>query len=1142
MKNCAHDVGLTPLSFIRQMMIALAILLALGMSNGLQAIEVTPITYTWTGTGQSDELYDSGNWLNELAPPSTSWAASADIVGINLVFGDARRSYLTYTDLYASQIQFQGNQPYYLDNQSYETTHIGSGGIIYNPSESFHSRIDGPVQLHASQIWNISTGTLRITGTVSDYVDWETSQNYQIEKTGSGTLELGSSYGEAWGGGLKLTDGLVVFRSMMGSASGSLGSGTLTFNGGTLKAENGEYEYYSTGGIEMSNNIVSNGLISLITRESLKITNSEAETNFFRLDADTTIEIQGKEVYVDKDITESTPSKLTFDAKTALILYGSSGWTGGTHIKSGAVIFGGEDNTPGTTGGIKIDSDGYTGIGVDNNVAAFLSEIDKTNSYGTIGFDSDLEQGVDTFTSNVDLTGFNSTIRLGSATAAILSGTITPQGTDYRFGGGGGSLFVASQLSDSAIIPVTAPGVAAISAATPSNVIVESPAEAPLTVQFLNPSNSFSGTLQVNDSAVIFGDGVPLPGTGSNFTMNAGGYIGNAHDPDGSATELSISSFLGHFATTTPGIIGFDITTDSYNERTVDLTGVDLTGFTGGVYLGTASVLRDGFGDISGAGVEFTGTIGADSSGVHRFAAYKGGALNISGTLTGTSMIIGSPDSRGSFGDQQRQQRSVVSISGNNTGKLANGVTLYGGELKVGQATGDGTIGTDATNALGSGTISVMPLNFNLGDGEDDENPPEAALTVSADGIIINNPIALSADLLVGDSRNFTLGGVISGNGGISIGDDPNDYVNITFAGNNTFSGGVYINDSNTATFTHNNAAGMGPLGFGGSYGGTANFETANPVIYGLRGENSNANLNLNYSGNRILTINQAEDTRFNGYINGSGDSTVVKEGIGTFVFDGGNITSSGIADGQGNNVALEIKEGAFFFGQNASLSNGDVKVSGGTLAIQGGTNFYNAVTITSGRIAGFGNYTSDISIGAGALLSPGLAGHGLTGGLQFSHLELNSGGVYEFHVQDPDPENYHARDHVSVTDPSTLVINATSLDPFTIKVISVGANGEEGMLSGIDPGFGLYSWTLFSFNSLSIPGNSNVFDASLFSLDLSAFTSDALYGGDFSLFEENNNLMLGFTPVPEPSTYAMMALGISVIGFMAWRRRRSQS
>jgi len=35
---------------------------------------------------------------------------------------------------------------------------------------------------------------------------------------------------------------------------------------------------------------------------------------------------------------------------------------------------------------------------------------------------------------------------------------------------------------------------------------------------------------------------------------------------------------------------------------------------------------------------------------------------------------------------------------------------------------------------------------------------------------------------------------------------------------------------------------------------------------------------------------------------------------------------------------------------------------------------------------------------------------------------------------------------------------------------------------------------------------------------------------------------MLGFTPVPEPSTYAMMALGIGVIGFMAWRRRRSQS
>jgi len=299
----------------------------------------------------------------------------------------------------------------------------------------------------------------------------------------------------------------------------------------------------------------------------------------------------------------------------------------------------------------------------------------------------------------------------------------------------------------------------------------------------------------------------------------------------------------------------------------------------------------------------------------------------------------------------------------------------------------------------------------------------------------------------------------------------------------------------------------MGELGFGGSSGGTANFETANPVIHGLSADDNSAQINLNYSGNRIFTINQAEETRFSGDIDGSEASTIVKEGAGMFLFDSGTIYSSGISDGQGSDVALEIKDGTFFFGQNATLSSGGIKVNGGTHAVQGGTYLNNDVVVTSGRIAGYGTYSSSISIGAGAMLSPGLDGHGLTGALEFSHLELDSGGVYEFHVQDPNPENHNGRDQVRITDPKTLVINATSLDPFIIKIISLDTNGEAGQLSGIDMGHGLYSWSLFDFTSLSIPGTSNVFNSNLFSLDFSEFTSDALYGGDFSLFQDTISL-----------------------------------
>ncbi|AOS43291.1 PEP-CTERM motif protein [Lacunisphaera limnophila] len=117
------------------------------------------------------------------------------------------------------------------------------------------------------------------------------------------------------------------------------------------------------------------------------------------------------------------------------------------------------------------------------------------------------------------------------------------------------------------------------------------------------------------------------------------------------------------------------------------------------------------------------------------------------------------------------------------------------------------------------------------------------------------------------------------------------------------------------------------------------------------------------------------------------------------------------------------------------------------------------------------------------------------------------------------------------------ITVTATSGNPFSLRVISLSAGGDPGNASGFSASTA-YSWLLATGNP---GGGISGFDAADFLIDTTAFSSPR-DSGVFSLSQGlsggNPALFLNFTPVPEPSTYALLGVGLGLV-LLTVRRRR---
>jgi autotransporter-associated beta strand protein len=213
----------------------------------------------------------------------------------------------------------------------------------------------------------------------------------------------------------------------------------------------------------------------------------------------------------------------------------------------------------------------------------------------------------------------------------------------------------------------------------------------------------------------------------------------------------------------------------------------------------------------------------------------------------------------------------------------------------------------------------------------------------------------------------------------------------------------------------------------------------------------------------------------------------------------------------------------------------GGTKVSAGTLLVTNttgsGTGTGSVDVQSGGTLGGTGFITGNVTIGAGATVSPGLS----PGVLTVGPTTFAGGGNYNWQVFDAAGAPGTGYDELSVTGP--LTVTATGASPFNVNLWSLSAVNPD--VNGDARNFNntmAMSWTLVH-TTAGVTG----FDPTAFLIHVAAFNgtggfTNALNGGLFRVGLAGNDLVLQFQPTPEPAHILAVVFALPAV---AWLRRR---
>lgn len=1061
----------------------LGLLCLVGSLVGVRlSAQTATTTFEWIGTQSFPAWNDGINWVGGIAPPNDGTALAS--------FKSSNNRRVIFTNaVVVDALHFRSDGPSFIFEGSGTFPTLTINSTVFVESDS-PSNNEGYYNYGTSRITFENTLSILLPnattwtapGGFEIYVGSPLSGAGRLTKEGSGQLVLKAENAETFSGGVTLSDGYLGIGS-----DNALGSGKLVLGPST----GGDPTLFTIG----ANRTVANDVeVSDLLKTSLdpqRRTINDTGLTFtgtVTLLGDSIFSAQGGPLTFAGDIEESVAgTSLTIANSTSPIRFtGLSNFTGGVNVLDGLAIFFGTEALPAspTLDTFTVGLYGYLGISQPNlDGAAFLARFERTKTTGTIGFDTNEQSPTPIiYAGAIDLTGFMPVARLGTATLAELSGTITPQlGSDYNFGGGGGVLTVSSTLANYG--------------SQFRGVNVTSPASAPLLLKLTGAANLFSGPITVTNSGVIIANSGAVPANVP-FVLSYGGYIGLAHTGTGTGTAGAFNpgtaaAFIAQFPVDlNAGIIGFD-SADRSTPR--NLPNLDLSRFTAAApqfFIGSST-------NVTLVG----GLTPPPNSDAYRFAGYRGGTLTVqqvladAGASAPRSVFIGDATNPLTHRAPDGLLSTVALTRANNH---SGGTYLQMGRLVL-----------QDSAALGSGTLFVGGGSLGY-----DEFGSTTALTVlepHASVSSLANSIDLSSSLNVRNESPLTLSGVIDGYGqllksGAGL---------LTLAGDNTnFSGEVYVS-SGSLTVATDNALGMGRLGFGTTSGLSANFTSAKPTVAGLYDSDAlDATVFLGTS--TTLTIDTQQSSRFSGTIAGSGRLEIT--GYGEQTLAGANTFSGGTVVRNGGTLVVS---------NSNALGNGPVvELNNGTLVLDNTTLSANLSfdELNGGKLSGNGSISlsTPLTLGVGAILSPGWS----IGDLSLDgDVTLASGGRYDFEFADG-PGGTLLTDSLYIY---SVAISATSNSPF---IVHVGSAAYDTLLN-FDPATSR-SWTLFTTGP-TITG----FDPAAFNVSLDSSFSNPLNGGNFSVgFDGLSTVSLNFTPVPEPSTFTLLLLGLALVGFSATRRR----